>query len=699
MPTSRTWRRASFNVVETTVAYAALTNLLTFVRPVLARPIEPNVLAAAVTHVMVFAGVLAGAVLAAAATLLPGVSGDAMGRGRDQVRAASGATGLAVAAIVLAVVAREFILGVCGLAALVFVGFVAARGSKEEVAAADEHWLAWLVPVLVAFVPYVAQARPERNWNSGVLLGVAATALVTVAVAGYLLLFCVRRLASTRVSVAAMLIAMSIGVFGGDLRWGSTFSRNALTIEAAPPPAEPATATAANVVVAVLDTVRADHTSLHGYARNTTPFLKSWWNSGATRYSRAISTSDFTAPSHASILTGLLPSRNGVLPIREPYVSAIDERAETLAERLAKAGWHNVAAVANIHYLDPRFGFARGFHHYDRVAVRMWWGPYRPYFLQAPIQNVASRLLPLEFQAQTASAGEITGRAIDQMRGDAAARRRFFLFLNYMDAHLPYVAPESFRFDAGRHGRDLSWGERYTAMSEAVLSGRRPATGAERHDLEANYDAAIAYIDSELARLIEELRRLGQYDNTLIIITSDHGEMFGESGVVGHHAGTFPELVHVPLVVKYPQQRQSVSIAGVVGLADLVPTILEAVGLPDDRSLDGRPLPTGEKGNPGLAYSESFESAWLAGLNARFRGDERAGFAGPYVYRVQRDGTSATGRWDAEEPAADVPSIPDRPDVFGELRRLAAASAGHRREPVIAPDLMERFRALGYVGR
>ena len=450
-----------------------------------------------------------------------------------------------------------------------------------------------------------------------------------------------------------------------------------------------------NVILISMDTVRADHTSLHGYSRDTTPALRAEWLGGATLYTRAIATSDWTLPGTASLVTGLLASHHGAYaggPLRRAPIS---QTAPTLAELLRAAGFRTFGVVANRLFLRPSFGFARGFDYYSCRQPRTTF-EVKPYLLA----SAAWHRLPAEWSRQIRTAGDITGEAVGLLRdaggGNAAP---FFLFLNYMDAHDPYVAPEEYRLKFGPPRPPFSL-SRYGTLRSEVLSRTRHVRPEERRDLEADYDAGIAYIDDNLRYLFDELRQLGLYDSSLIIVTSDHGEMFGKSDIVGHRAGLFPELVHVPLLVKYPGQRRAATVEHAVSGADVLPTVLAAVGLTPPSRLDGHSLlgevPVGEP----MAIAESFELESLVAKHPRFAGDERAAFVGPLVYRVRRDGKTVSERWEEDDtPVSGRLVPPPRPDLIAKLLEMAKTSRERPLAPVLDPNLLESLRALGYVGR
>ena len=291
-----------------------------------------------------------------------------------------------------------------------------------------------------------------------------------------------------------------------------------------PGPASPA---APNLVLVVLDTVRADHLAPYGYARVTTPHLDAFARDEATRFTQARSSSSWTLPSHASLFTGLLPSEHGAA---YPGETAHPLRGEvvTLAERLRAAGYETAAVVANTLFIVPRLGMDQGFGHFDDRR-----GSFVGDYLALP--QLAGLRLAVGHTPYR-SAREITEAALQWLDARSPsegrlAARPFFLMLNYMDAHRPYLPPSPF---------DKAFSDE---VPEYALKPER-----KLHLL--LYDRELMHLDSQLARLLERLRERGLFENTVVVVTADHGEAFGEHGRYGHSGTLFEELVHVPLYVK-----------------------------------------------------------------------------------------------------------------------------------------------------
>jgi arylsulfatase A-like enzyme len=280
--------------------------------------------------------------------------------------------------------------------------------------------------------------------------------------------------------------------------------------------------------------------------------------------------------------------------------------------------------------------------------------------------------------------------------GQLAGREPFFLFVNYMDAHWPYAPPEPFRsrFGAPRMSR-----RDYAELKRAIFFRERTITDAEQRDLMAAYDGGIAYLDQQLGILFDALRRAGLYEHTLIIVTSDHGEAFGEKALLEHGTSVYQDQVHVPLLIKFPGQREPAEQTGLVSGVDLYPTVMEAVGAPVGRYLAGVALQRASTQLTRVIFTESYPfSAWP--VNPRFRRTERAMIRDCWKFILSSDG-------DRELYNLSIDSGENR-NVMSEQREVAAQmeavlSAWQKNlAPVNGPpgldkDTLDRLKSLGYV--
>ena len=290
-------------------------------------------------------------------------------------------------------------------------------------------------------------------------------------------------------------------------------------------PGPPAgTASGPNVVLIVMDTVRADHLSCYGYRRKTTPGLEAFARDEATTYTKARSTGPFTLTSHASLLTGLFPGEHGA-SVGGQASRPLCRDVPTLGERFAGAGYRSGAIVANTPYLNRSLGFDRGFHHFDARAGT----DVKPHRALVQLLGIP-RLGHVQRDAE-----RITELALEWIEEGGA--RPFFLMLNYLDAHAPLTPPRACidaLLEPGRRLGELSFEEQHVLL----------------------YDSEILYMDGWLTRFREGLREAGIYDDTLLVITSDHGHAFGDHGHWEHCWMLYEEQLRVPLLVKPARGRR-----------------------------------------------------------------------------------------------------------------------------------------------
>lgn len=354
----------------------------------------------------------------------------------------------------------------------------------------------------------------------------------------------------------------------------------------------PAPRGAPNVLLIVLDTVRADALSAYGYHRATTPNLDRLAARGV-RFERAMSPSCWTLPAHASFFTGKWPRELGVGPF-----TPLDATTPTLAERLRDRGYATAGIVANVVFCGNWFGLDRGFVHYEdypldltemfRCSALGW------LLLQKtapPLEELARRLGIEVESGRTTSAWRKTAEVVsrDALRWLASRRdpeRPWLLFLNFIDAHDPYLVPEGAPRPFGPEqlsADDARLLADWDRIDKAALTPRQAALARD------SYDDCLAYLDAELGRLFAELERRGHLDNTYAIITADHGEHFGRHGLYGHRLSTYQQEIRVPLLVAGPGVPAGRTVREAVSLRDLPATVMDLIRL-DAPAFPGRSL-------------------------------------------------------------------------------------------------------------
>jgi arylsulfatase A-like enzyme len=463
----------------------------------------------------------------------------------------------------------------------------------------------------------------------------------------------------------------------------------------------PPKTTLPNIILIVMDTVRADHLSIYGYERDTTPNLAALAKE-ATLYRRAVSSSDATLSTHASLFTGMYPRRHGahMKPPEFPNGRPLSLNFETLAEALSKAGYSTLAVVSNHVYLRPEFGLAQGFQYYDfRQAVRFL-EQGRVCYLRSLVYKIFQGLSPrVAYEKAYKKAEEINAQVFNLLGRSLKTDRPFFLFINYMDAHIPYLPPHP--FDTLYPGKINSFANKdESAVIRDVMKLRRKIAEREKRHLTSQYDGAIAYIDSQIRLLMERLKSLALYNNSLIIITSDHGEAFDEKDFVDHGYSVYQNHVHVPLVIKYPGVVREKEDDRLVSSVDIMPTILDILGLGIPDGVQGQSLVsrTGQEGRGVLA--ESFPLPVFRQWNSRFQRVQRALFCGSMKLIKSTNGEVELYNL-AEDPNEETNLYRNG----GETRQLEGMLDQWLRETEEAPDpkvdkgTLERLESLGYVDK
>ncbi len=350
-----------------------------------------------------------------------------------------------------------------------------------------------------------------------------------------------------------------------------------------------------NVVVFLADTLRADRLGCYGGPAGTSPRINDFAEKGI-RFAHATAPSPYTSPSHASLFTATDPAAHGVwnrvlLPSGEPIFPRLAEGSTTLAEALSKANYQT-AAIADGGNVSEARGFAQGFD---------------------------------LFASQFRGAKNRVENGINWIKNRDASRP-FFLFLHTYQTHTPYLpAPEHVEkfanpsyqgplLEAWRGAREkASKGPIRNAIRSIQQEFYRPLLPEEGPPnpedlafLRALYDAEIAEMDFEFGRFLDYLKAEGLDKNTIVVLTSDHGEEFWEHGIYGHHQ-VYESTVHIPLIWKIPGDSGGRVREDTVGLIDLMPTILELVGLTPPPGLQGKSInPTGPELPPGrVLFSEA----------------------------------------------------------------------------------------------
>lgn len=391
----------------------------------------------------------------------------------------------------------------------------------------------------------------------------------------------------------------------------------------------PVAADAPNVLLVIWDAARAQSLSLYGAERPTTPHLTQLAQS-ATVFEYAFATSSWSLPSHASMYTG-----RDAHEIAIGRTIPLDDTYPTLAEVLSRHGYVTGGFTGNLFYGSRDFGIGRGFSWYDDEAPVSWrkiattWSITRQAFTSWRTR-VGDHQSVIRRQGDDVRQDFL--RWVDRRNG-----RPFFASINFFDAHEPYLAPPPFNLAFAKKQ------PRYWTGWE------RPTDDSTLRELETAYESCVLYLDYELGQLIASLRARGLLDNTLLIITADHGEQFGDHGahLQGHERSLYASVLRVPLVMRLPRLvPAAVRRAEVVSIRDIPKTVLDVLDINPEEEFPGISLlryATGtateaEIAQPRIAYLEP-SNLFGAELKRATREQHRFSIAmGPLQYMVNRSG-------------------------------------------------------------
>jgi arylsulfatase A-like enzyme len=335
-----------------------------------------------------------------------------------------------------------------------------------------------------------------------------------------------------------------------------------------------------NVILIVLDTLRADHLSCYGYARATSPNIDALARRGA-RFERAISNCSWTLPAHASLFTGRYLHEHGAdtrVPLSDVY--------PTLADVLAAQGYRTAGFAANTSFVTPEWGLRRGFAHFEAYGGSLADDAVRTVYGRKLAVNLLPRFGYWDIPGRK-RAHQVNQEFLDWL--DRSSPQPFFAFLNYLDVHDPYLPPSP--FDT-KFSRVPPRGDLINFQFQAHAYRRKLVLSAEEIQSEIDgYDGCLASLDDALGALFAELVRRGLDERTLVILTSDHGEAFGNHNLFGHGNSLYIETLHVPLIFVWPGRIPSgARIESVVGLQDVPPTVMELIGGTAASPFPGRSL-------------------------------------------------------------------------------------------------------------
>ena len=597
---------------------------------------------------------------------------------------------------------KHFLLAVSGAFALAFVASMRSSRWSERFALLTNPWIVsgLLLGVGQLFGMFELEDVAQQMGAKFALWLAALIVLLILTAGGAILLGGrVRRIARRRATLfAPSWAALAFAVL--------LIPASAVLADAKPPQADElpvaAGSTRPNLLVIVMDTVRADHMSIYGYKRDTTPNLKKL-AADSVLYTNAVSPSNFTLTSHASLFTGMYASWHGAYcdPPDSSYGRALSPETPTLAEVLSHNGYEAFGVSANM-YLRPEFGLQRGFHEFDIPRPIPVLDPGAWYMLRRGVRREIGLVADAsQFDRLYSRGQDIDTEFLGMLDRNAGGPQPFFAFVNYMDAHFPYIPPSPFDREFPGKLRGVAQDDLEAVQQKVVNGGEMPAADY-RHAI-SQYDGGIAYTDAAIGRLIDWLKQHHRYDNTMIVVTSDHGEAFGEKHYVLHANSEYQNLLHVALLIKYPKEAARGVVNTPVSLIDVMPTALTSLGLPVPGALQGQNLldTAALRGRREL-FSEGFACPVVQPPGCPADGcTQRAIVAWPYKYI-----DANTGRRALYDIAAD----PDENRNLMALDptvsdRLAAAlnawvktmPARARQHPRVNSESLQRLKSLGYV--
>jgi arylsulfatase A-like enzyme/Flp pilus assembly protein TadD len=399
-----------------------------------------------------------------------------------------------------------------------------------------------------------------------------------------------------------------------------------------------------NVVLITIDTLRADHLGCYGYKQIKTPNIDALAAEGA-RFERAFAVVPVTLPSHTSILTGTYPMLSGM---HDFSGNKLNPQQPTLATVLKEAGYATGAVVASA-VLDSRFGLNQGFDfYYDHFDF--------------------NRLDEANLDEMERPGNLVADVTLDWLAKNS--QKKFFLWMHLYDPHFPYHPPEPFNREYSSHP----------------------------------YDGEIAFADEQVGRLIKFLREKKLYDRTIIVLCGDHGESLGEHGEKTHGFFIYNATMHVPLIVRLPAPTKTIVITDSASLVDVMPTVLNAMGIDIPAETQGHSLMgeiRGERGGRDAADRVLYGETFLPRIHfnwSELRGSENVKYhfidaPKPELYDL------------AQDPGELHNLFIEKSAVAAEMRAKLASliqqySAGKElaEKTGLDPVLMERLKSLGYAG-
>ncbi len=419
-----------------------------------------------------------------------------------------------------------------------------------------------------------------------------------------------------------------------------------------------------------MDTVRAENLSLYGYERDTTPVLRELAQQGVV-YQNAFSTAPWTLPSHASMFTGHWAHEQSA-----DYGSPLDDTYPTLAEVLQSLGYTTAGFSGNPYYVTQEYGLGRGFIHFEdydlslgQIFMSSLIGRSLACYQDVGLGCMLRRYSFYSRIISRKSANEINAEVLTWAMKQS--NRPYFIFINYFDAHEPYLPPAPFNtiFDPKR-----------PPFSKLFIGDGRWKGGVKEIQTEENaYDESIRYLDHEIGVLLGQMRTDGYLENTLIIVTSDHGEQFYEHQVMHHGNSLYRQSVQVPLLFIFPDDLSAgKNVQEPVSLRNIPATVMEIIGHSESSPFPGQPL-TRYLANPDKRFDPEEEiilnelsgNTFLPSFYPISKGDMKSIEFDGLRYILNGDGSEELYDFDLDpQELNDLAGTPEGQAALPEYRKL-----------------------------
>lgn len=533
---------------------------------------------------------------------------------------------------------------------------------------------------------YLRTLSPTSTMRLPGVLGIAVVAIV--------LLWPLSRLFRRPggAALGALVVLLAIGGFGAARGFtaGPETAKNAAALA---PGSRP------NILLVLIDTLRADHLGTYGYSRPTSPNIDAFAKESVL-FEQAFSQSSWTKPAMASLLTGHFPSMHQTNLEQQKL-----PESETIVTQLLRDQGYQTAVLSGNPWITPDYGFGRGVDHFysiydERFArVTLFMNALKRLSKQMGSRNWVYNRVKLLVQ------GELSTTARDEVLTTEASRwldanheRPFYMHVHYMSPHHPYDPPPPFdKWVPDKSAKPMTY---YPKKSYFPFDEGQAISDAQREDMIARYDGDILFADTVFQKLVDKLKALGILDDTIIVVMADHGEEFYEHKNWGHGQGLYNELIHIPLIIRYPKAFQPGRIKTPVMSVDVVPTMLEMASAPPKATAAGKSLVPLAKGETVPRNPQAFSE-----LIYRF-GATRSVVDDKYkLIHKQQDERVATEMYDlatdypeqknlAQQDTAEAGKLQTQ---MADTLKWADEHKATAAEAKIDDEMGKRLKALGYL--